>query len=79
MLFDEVAANPGYELAVDLEKQLITRPNGETIAFEIDGFRKHCLLEGLDEIGLTMQAADKIKAFEVGHRQRQPWMFDAIK
>ena len=48
------------------------------LRFELDDFRKHCLLEGLDEIGLTMQSADKIRAFEVGHRERQPWMFDAV-
>jgi 3-isopropylmalate/(R)-2-methylmalate dehydratase small subunit len=78
-LFDDVAANPGYQLEVDLPSQTITRPNGETISFELDAFRKHCLLEGLDEIGLTLQSADKIKAFETGHRERQPWMFDAIR
>ena len=78
-LFEEVEANPGYELEVDLPSQTITRPNGETITFELDAFRKHCLLEGLDEIGLTMQSAERIHEFEAGHRQRQPWMFDAIQ
>ena len=77
-LFDDVDANPGYELEVDLASQTITKPNGDTINFELDDFRKHCLLEGLDEIGLTMQSADKIREFEVGHLERQPWMFNAI-
>lgn len=77
-LFDEVAGQPGYALAVDLENQTITRPNGEAISFELDSFRKHCLLEGLDEIGLTLKSADRIREFEIGHRQRQPWMFDAL-
>ncbi|MGD9663013.1 MAG: 3-isopropylmalate dehydratase small subunit [Porticoccaceae bacterium] len=78
ILFEEVAATPGYELAVDLENQTITRANGEVIKFDIDDFRKHCLLQGLDEIGLTLQAAESIRRFEEGHRQRQPWMFDAV-
>ena len=77
-LFDEVYATPGYELEVDLQAQTITRPDGSTIRFELDGFRKHCLLEGLDEIGLTLQSADSIRAFEAKHRERQPWMFDAV-
>ncbi len=77
-LFDEVAAQPGYQLTVDLGAQLITTPSGREIPFVLDAFRKHCLLEGLDEIGLTLKEADKIRAFEVGHRQRQPWMFDAL-
>lgn len=78
-LFAEVAANPGYELTIDLQAQTIAKPDGSTIAFEVDAFRKHCLLEGLDEIGLTLQEADKIRAFEARHRQTQPWMFGAIK
>ncbi len=77
--FEEVAANPGYELAVDLSSQVITKPSGDTVSFEVDAFRKQCLLEGLDEIGLTLKDADKIRAFEFGHRQAQPWMFDAIR
>lgn len=79
MLFEEVSTNPGYELDVNLIDQTITRPNGEAIKFDLDAFRKHCLLEGLDEIGLTLQSADSIREFEAGHRQRQPWMFDAVK
>jgi len=78
-LFAEVAAQEGYELDVNLESQTITTPSGKVIAFELDSFRKHCLLEGLDEIGLTLQSVDKIRTFEAGHRQRQPWMFDAVR
>ncbi|MAT52157.1 MAG: 3-isopropylmalate dehydratase small subunit [Porticoccaceae bacterium] len=78
-LFEEVEANPGYALEIDLANQVIRRGNGGEIHFQIDAFRKHCLLEGLDEIGLTLQSAEKIQAFETGHRERQPWMFDAIR
>lgn len=78
-LFAEVAATPGYALSVDLESQNIVTPSGETIAFDIDAFRKQCLLEGLDEIGLTLKVADKIHQFEKQHMQAQPWMFGAIK
>lgn len=77
-LFDEVAANPGYELEVDLENQVIAKPDGQRIPFELDDFRKKCLLEGLDEIGLSLKSAEQIRRFEQRHRQRQPWMFDAI-
>ena len=61
-------------LSVDLEKQRITRPDGEVIDFEIDAFRKHCLLNGLDDIGLTMQKVDKIAAFEGSAKVSQPWL-----
>ena len=74
-----MAANPGYQLTIDLPSQAITKPDGGSIPFEIDAFRKQCLLEGLDEIGLTLKDADKIRAFEARHRVAQPWMFDAIK
>jgi 3-isopropylmalate/(R)-2-methylmalate dehydratase small subunit len=74
-LFREVEATEGYRLAVDLERQTVTTPGGESFGFEIDPFRKHCLLEGLDEIGLTLQHAEAIRAFEARHRQRQPWLF----
>ena len=78
-LFKEVAANEGYELTIDLENQKVVTPQGEEMAFEIDGFRKHCLLNGLDDIGLTLQHADDIKAYEAQRRQSAPWLFDAIK
>ena len=74
-LFREVQAAPGYRLAVDLEAQTVTAPGGETFRFDIDPFRKHCLLNGLDEIGLTLEHADKIKAFETKHCSEQPWLF----
>lgn len=78
-LFKETAAAEGYELTIDLEKQMVVTPLGEQMAFEIDGFRKHCLLNGLDDIGLTLQHADEIKAYEEQRRQSAPWLFDAIK
>lgn len=78
-LFKETAAAEGYELTIDLEKQVVVTPSGEQMAFEIDGFRKHCLLNGLDDIGLTLQHADEIKAYEEQRRQSAPWLFDAIK
>lgn len=65
----------GYQLAVDLQTQTVTLPSGENCQFEIDAFRKHCLLNGLDEIGLTLQHADKIREFEVNHGNEQPWLF----
>lgn len=75
-LFKEVEATPGYRLVVDLEQQSVTTPGGDSLKFDIDPFRKHCILNGLDDIGLTLQHADKIKAFEAGHRQHQPWLFN---
>lgn len=78
-LFKETAATAGYELSIDLEKQVVVTPSGEELAFEIDEFRKHCLLNGLDDIGLTLQHADDIKAYEEKRRQSAPWLFDAIK
>ncbi len=74
-LFKQVTANEGYALNVDLAAQTVTSPSGEAYPFEVDAFRKHCLLNGLDDIGLTMQQQDKIKAFETKHRQAQPWLF----
>lgn len=74
-LFREVEATEGYRLNVDLEDQSITTPGGQQFFFDIDPFRKHSLLNGLDEIGLTLQHADKIKAFEEKHRAAQPWLF----
>jgi len=74
-LFQEAGAAVGYRLAVDLEQQTVTTPGGETHKFDIDPFRKHCILNGLDDIGLTLQHADEIRAFEGKHRERQPWLF----
>ena len=75
-LFHEVEAFPGFRLVVDLEQQVVATLDGSTVyRFEIDEFRKHCLLNGLDEIGLTLQRADEIKAFEEKHIVQQPWLF----
>jgi len=74
-LFQAVYANEGYELDVDLEAQTITDPEGRVIEFEVDAFRKHCLLNGLDDIGLTLEDADVIRAFETGYKERAPWLF----
>jgi len=74
-LMKESTTTEGYRLAVDLEQQTITTPGRKEIRFEIDPFRKHCLLNGLDEIGLSLERADSIKAFEAKHRAVQPWLF----
>ncbi|HET9702332.1 MAG TPA: 3-isopropylmalate dehydratase small subunit [Burkholderiales bacterium] len=74
-LFREVQANPGYRLAIDLEKQTVSTPSREEFHFEIDPFRKYCLSNGLDEIGLTLRHAEKIRAYEERRRQEQPWLF----
>jgi 3-isopropylmalate/(R)-2-methylmalate dehydratase small subunit len=78
-LFKEVEANEGYELTVDLESQKIVKQNGDEIPFEVDSFRKHCLLNGLDDIGLTLQDADDIKSYEAKRREASPWLFDQVK
>ncbi|MGB0468535.1 MAG: 3-isopropylmalate dehydratase small subunit [Pontibacterium sp.] len=78
-LFKEVEATAGYELTVDLEAQVVITPSGEAMAFDVDDFRKHCLLNGLDDIGLTLQYTDDIKAYEARARQQSPWLFDVIK
>ena len=75
-LFAATAATPGYTLTVDLQAQQIVTPDLGTIDFDIDPFRKDCLLRGLDDIGLTLQHADAIRAFEDRHRQAAPWLFD---
>lgn len=74
-LFNEVEATPGYELSIDLAAQEVRKPNGETIAFEVDQFRKHCLLHGLDDIGLTLEDSAAISAFETTWREKSPWYF----
>ncbi|WP_145150432.1 3-isopropylmalate dehydratase small subunit [Pseudomonas oryzihabitans] len=74
-LFRQVEASKGYQLLVDLESQTVRRPDGVALSFEIDAFRKHCLLNGLDDIGLTLQDADAIASFEDRYRQSSPWMF----
>ena len=74
-LFEGVAASEGYRLVVDLSAQLIRTPDGTQVDFEVDSFRKHCLLEGLDDIGLTLEHADDIKAYEQQRKQEAPWLF----
>ncbi|MEN8170135.1 MAG: 3-isopropylmalate dehydratase small subunit [Pseudomonadota bacterium] len=74
-LFKEVEAGEGYQLSVDLEAQAITTPGGEEINFEVDPFRKHCLINGLDDIGLTLQHVDDIRAYEEKRKAEAPWLF----
>ncbi|HEY5791526.1 MAG TPA: 3-isopropylmalate dehydratase small subunit [Gammaproteobacteria bacterium] len=73
-LFRDTAASEGYRLAIDLPEQTVTTPDGTRVEFEVDAFRKHCLLEGLDDIGLTLQHADAIRAFEARHHAAHPWL-----
>jgi 3-isopropylmalate/(R)-2-methylmalate dehydratase small subunit len=73
-LFDAVAAFPGYRLTVDLPRQVVVMPDGGDISFDVEPFRKHCLVNGLDDIGLTLQHADQIRAFEAERLARRPWL-----
>ena len=75
-LFRDVEANEGYRLKVDLAAQTITKPDGTVIPFDVDEFRKQRLLEGLDDIGLTLQHADDIRAYEERRKQEAPWLFN---
>jgi 3-isopropylmalate/(R)-2-methylmalate dehydratase small subunit len=74
-LFTEVEANQGYQLEVDLEQQIIIKPDGSTIEFSVDAFRKNCLLNGLDDIGLTLEESETIRNFEESWRSTAPWYF----
>jgi len=74
-LFGEVNGNAGYQLTVDLEAQTISKPSGEVITFDVDEFRKYCLINGLDDIGLTLQHVDDIKAYEQQRAKDAPWLF----
>lgn len=74
-LFKAADSLVGYTLEVDLEQQKITTPAGKVFNFDVDGFRKHCLLNGLDDIGLTLQHVDEIRVYESKHRASQPWLF----
>ncbi|EPJ48141.1 MAG: isopropylmalate isomerase small subunit [Osedax symbiont Rs1] len=78
-LFVECAATEGYELSVDLERQRVTTPSGEEFPFVVEAFRKHCLLNGLDDIDLTLQSVGAIKAYEEQRKKQAPWLFGAIK
>ena len=77
-LFDEVAAFVGYKLTIDLERQLVIKPDGGGIPFEVAPFRKYCLLGGYDDIGLTLRHADKIRAFEAERLLTKPWLAHTI-
>ncbi len=74
-LFAETEATEGYALEIDLPNQVVVTPAGERLPFEVDEFRKHCLLNGLDDIGLTLQHVEEIRAFEQRHRAAAPWLF----
>ena len=74
LLMDDAERGANAILTIDLETQVITGPDGGTLGFEIDAFRKHCLLNGLDDIGLTLEKADKIDAYEARQREGQPWL-----
>lgn len=74
-LFNEVQSREGYTLTVDLENQTILTPAGESFVFDVDPFRKHCLINGLDDIGLTLQHNDAVKAYEQRRKQEAPWLF----
>ena len=73
-LFDEVHAFPGYQLTIDLDRQVIVQAQGDEIAFDVEPFRKYCLLNGFDDIGLTLLKKDKIKAFETQRLAQKPWL-----
>ena len=74
-LFAQVEATPGYALTIELPRQVVIRPDGKAIPFEVDAFRKECLINGWDDIGLTLRHADEIRAFEEKRRLAQPWLF----
>ena len=76
-LFREVEQSEGYQLAVDLEARTVTTPSGETFTFEVDDFRRHCLLNGLDDIGVPLEDAELIRSYEDSRRKTAPWLFGA--
>jgi len=73
-LFDEALVTPGYRLTIDLERQRVVKPDGSEIPFEVQAFRRYCLLNGFDDIGLTLRQADKIKSFEAERLATKPWL-----
>lgn len=77
-LFNEVQANNGYRLTVDLEKQVVIEPNGTAHSFDVPEFRRYCLLNGLDDIGITLQHKDEIAAFERARLKAKPWLVKTI-
>ena len=74
-LFRHVQVHPGYRLRIDLEAQTVARPDGKVLSFDVDPFRKYCLVNGFDDIGLTLRHAEKIREFEAKRRIEQPWLF----
>ena len=77
-LFDEALAFPGYQLTIDLERQAVIKPQGEELPFDVQPFRKYCLLNGFDDIGLTLRQSDKIKAFEAQRLAQKPWLAHSV-
>lgn len=77
-LFSNTYSNVGYQLTVDLKQQQVNTPGGVSYSFDIDEFRKHCLLNGLDDISLTLQEADKIRAYEENLKVQSPWLFNMV-
>lgn len=77
-LFDEMYAQEGYQLSIDLDNKTVSTPSGERFEFEVDDFRRHCLLNGLDDIELTLTDRDSIESYEAQRRKTAPWLFDAI-
>lgn len=77
-LFQAMYAQEGYQLTIDLERQVVVTSEGEEIAFEVEAFRRHCLLNGLDDIGLTLEHADAIRSYEYALQERSPWLFNTI-
>ena len=73
-LFDEAAAFPGYQLTIDLERQVVVKPQGEELPFEVQAFRKYCLINGLDDIGLTLRHTETIRTFEAARLAQKPWL-----
>lgn len=78
-LFDAVASTEGYKLTIDLENRQVVTPEGDAFEFDVNAFRKHCLINGLDDIGLTLQDADAIRAYETRREQETPWVFGHIR
>ena len=78
-LFRAMYSNEGYRLIVDLERQVVQTSDGQSIAFEVDAFRRDCLLKGLDDIGIPLERAEAIRAFELDHKTRFPWVFETLE
>jgi 3-isopropylmalate/(R)-2-methylmalate dehydratase small subunit len=78
-LFRQMYATEGYQLTIDLPAQKVITPEGEKIAFEVSEFSKHCLINGLDDIGITLQDEHEIRAFEERYRQQAPWVFQSLQ